>query len=99
MEPAAIAHACDPAPWSGACALRSAVILGFVNQEVGWFALAAGVLAMLLRGGRLAVLAVCAGLAGLVLYSYEPSAIGLLLGVLVLARSRAPPASTAISPP
>ena len=42
IEPAAIAHACDPAPWSGACALRSAVILGFVNQALGWFALACG---------------------------------------------------------
>lgn len=98
IEPAAIAHACDPAPWAGACSLRSAVIRLFVNQEVGWFALAVGVLATVLRGRRLAALAIAAGTAGLVLYSYEPSAVGVLLGALVLARESAQPASTSISP-
>jgi len=98
IEPAAIAHACDPAPWSGACALRSALILGFVNQALGWFALASGALATLRRGRWLAALAVWAGAAGLVLYSVEPAAVGALLGMLVLARSSAPAPSTAISP-
>lgn len=97
IEPAAIAHACDPAPWQGACALRSTVIRLFVNQEVGWLALALSVAATVLRGARLATLAVAAGTAGLVLYSYEPAAVGALLGLLVLRRSRPPAASTAIS--
>ena len=98
IEPAAIAHACDPAPWAGACAARTLVILGFVNQEVGWLAFGAGVLATLLRAPRLATLALAAGCAGLVLYSYEPAAVGALLGLLVRARAAAQPASTSISP-
>jgi hypothetical protein len=97
IEPAAIAHACDPAPWAGACAARTLVILGFVNQEVGWLAFAAGALATLLRAPRLATLALAAGCAGLVLYSYEPAAVGALLGLLVRARAAAQPASTSIS--
>jgi len=97
IEPAAIAHACDPAPWLGACALRSTVILSFVNQEVGWLALAAGLVATLVRGVWPARLAVWAGVAGLVLYSYEPAAVGALLGLMVVVRAAAVPASTASS--
>ncbi len=98
IEPASIAHACDPAPWSGLCALRSAAVRLFLNQEIGWLAFAAGAAATVLRGPRLATAALAAGAAGLVLYSYEPSALGALLGALMLARTSAPPASTAISP-
>ncbi len=98
IEPAAIAHACDPSPWAGACAARTLVILSFVNQEVGWAALGAGMLATLLRSPRLAVLALAAGCAGLVLYSYEPAAVGALLGVLVLARGAAQADSASIDP-
>jgi hypothetical protein len=97
IEPAAIAHVCDPAPWAGGCVLRTLVILGFVNQEVGWLAFASGVLATLLRAPRLASVALVAGCAGLVLYSYEPAAVGALLGLLVRARAAAQPASTSIS--
>ncbi|MCX7231825.1 MAG: hypothetical protein NTW15_22980 [Burkholderiales bacterium] len=98
IEPASIAHACDPQPWAGACALRSAAVRLFVNQEIGWLAFVAGAAATVQRGPRLATAALAAGAAGLVLYSYEPSAFGALLGALVLARTSAPPASTAISP-
>lgn len=86
VEPAAIAHACEPAPWSGWCAGRTLLVLGFATQGIGWLALAAGVLATLRRGRRSAWLAVLAGAAGLVLYSFEPSAFGALLGLLVLVR-------------
>jgi hypothetical protein len=98
IEPAWIAHACDPAPWSGSCALRSAAVRLFLNQEIGWLALAAGAAATVLRGPRLATAALAAGAAGLVLYSCEPSALGALLGALVLARTSALAARTAISP-
>jgi hypothetical protein len=97
IEPAAIAHACDPAPWAGACAPRSLLLRSFVNQEIGWVSFAAGVLATALRGRRLATFALAAGGAGLVLYSYEPAAVGALLGLLVLARASAQAPSTAIS--
>jgi len=94
IEPAAIAHRCDPAPWQGACAMRSVLILSFVNQEVGWLAFASGALATLTRSAWLARVALWAGVAGLVLYSYEPAAVGALLGLLVLARATAGPPST-----
>ncbi|HVL54882.1 MAG TPA: hypothetical protein VM491_00120 [Burkholderiaceae bacterium] len=90
VEPPAFAHACDPAPWAGWCAARSLVLRSFINAEIGWFALAAGVAAALTRWRGLAQVALVAGCAGLVLYSYEPAAVGGLLGVLVLARAAAP---------
>lgn len=96
IEPAAIAHACDPAPWQGACALRSATMRLFVSQEIGWLAFAAGAAAAVLRARVLATVGLVAGAAGLVLYSYEPAAVGALLGALVLVRANAQPARTSI---
>jgi hypothetical protein len=97
IEPAWIAHACDPAPWHGACAARTALLRSFVHQEIGWAAFAAGVFATVLRGPRAATAALALGAAGLVLYSYEPAAVGALLGLLVLVRASAQAPSTAIS--
>jgi hypothetical protein len=97
IEPASIAHACDPAPWHGACAARTALMRSFVHQEIGWAGLAAGVLATVLRGRRTAAAALALGAAGLVLYSHEPAAVGALLGLLVLVRASAHAPSTAIS--
>ncbi len=86
IEPSHIGHACDPAPWAGWCAPRTALIMAFRFQEIGWAALALGVLATVVRRAWLATLALSLGLAGLVLYSYEPAVIGALLGALVLVR-------------
>jgi hypothetical protein len=97
IEPAAIAHVCDPAPWQGGCAARTMLLRTFVHQEIGWFAFAAGAAATALRSSRLAAVALAVGGAGLVLYSAEPAAVGALLGLLVLARTSAQPPSTAIS--
>jgi hypothetical protein len=97
IEPASIAHACDPAPWHGACAVRTALLSSFVHQEIGWAAFAAGVMATVLRGPRTATAALALGAAGLVLYSCEPAAVGAMLGLLVLVRASAHAPSTAIS--
>jgi hypothetical protein len=97
IEPAAIAHACDPAPWQGACAARTVLLRTFVHQEIGWLAFAAGAVATVLRASRLAAAAMAVGAAGLVLYSVEPAAVGALLGLLVLVRASAQTPSTAIS--
>jgi hypothetical protein len=91
VEPAAIAHTCEPAPWRGWCVGRTLLVHAFVTQGIGWLSLAAGVLATLRRRRRTAWLAVLAGTAGLVLYSFEPSAFGALLGLLVLVRSPSSP--------
>ncbi len=90
VEPAPIAHDCDPRPWSGLCTLRTLLIASFSTQGLGWVALAAGVVATLLRSRRLAQLALFFGASGLVLYSFESSAVGALLGMLVLVRVRRP---------
>lgn len=102
VEPTPIAHACDPVPWSGACALRTLVILAFVTQGIGWAALAAGLAATVARVPLLAHFALVLGAAGLVLYSFTPSAVGALLGMLVLARERRVPVharANSASPP
>jgi hypothetical protein len=90
IEPPAIAHLCDPAPWAGWCAPRMLLIRSFLDQQIGWLALAAGVAATVMRHRGVAQVALIAGCAGLVLYSYEPAAVGGLLGALVLARVRSP---------
>lgn len=93
VEPAEVAHACDPAPWAGWCAGRTLLVYSFAAQGIGWLALAAGTLATLLRQRRAAQAALVAGSAGLVLYSFEPSAFGALLGLMVLVRVPRSPAS------
>lgn len=88
IEPSHIGHACDPAPWSGWCAARTALIMAFRFEEIGWAALAVGVLATFQRRMWLGQLALALGLAGLILYSYEPAVVGALLGTLVMFRPR-----------
>ena len=87
IEPAAIAHLCDPQPWQGWCALRSTLLQLFLQQRLGWFALAAGVFAFASGRPLAARLALAIGIAGLILYSYEPSAVGTVLAALALSRS------------
>ncbi len=102
VEPAPVAHACDPAPWTGACALRTLIVYSFATQGIGWAALAAGLGATFLRSRRLAQAALALGGGGLVLYSFAPSAFGALLGMLVLVREPGSPAqasANSASPP
>jgi hypothetical protein len=67
IEPSHIGHACDPAPWSGWCAARTSLIMAFRFQEIGWVALAVGIVATFLRRAWLGQLALALGFAGLVL--------------------------------
>ena len=90
VEPTQLGHFCDPRPWEGWCAARTLVIESFVQQRIGWLALAAGVAGFVTGRRWLARLALAAGAFGLVLYAYEPSAIGALLGGVVLVRSSRP---------
>jgi hypothetical protein len=91
IEPSHIGHACDPAPWSGWCAARTTLIMSFRFQEIGWAALAVGIVASFARRRWLGQLALGLGFAGLVLYSYEPAVAGALLGALVIVRPRRDP--------
>lgn len=87
VEPAEMIAACDAGNATGVCFWRAMIIEVFVHQRVGWLAVAAGLLATVLRWPWLASLAVAAGVVALVLYAAEPGALGLLLGLLVLLRS------------
>lgn len=71
------------------CLVRRIAPQLFMHERVGLFALAVGLLALLLRQALVARLAVVAGAAGLVLYSADFAAVGLLAGLLVLL-ARAP---------
>ncbi|MBL8468349.1 MAG: hypothetical protein JNM73_11105 [Methyloversatilis discipulorum] len=73
------------------CLVRRIAPQLFMQERVGLFALAVGVLALLLRHAFVARLAVVAGAAGLVLYSADFAAVGLLAGLLALLTR--PPAS------
>lgn len=71
------------------CAFKTALVQGFLHQRVGWVSLACGVLAFALASRRFAWAGWATGLAGLVLYSYDPAAVGALLSLLVLVRPHA----------
>jgi len=70
------------------CVMRRWAPQIFMDQRIGWLALAAGVLSWLpawpLAGRALASLALVSGAAGLVLYSADFAAAGLLLGLMML---------------
>jgi hypothetical protein len=88
VEPAAIAHLCDAGDGPWWCVPRRALVLTFASNGLGYASLAAGLIATATRGIRMALAAALVGAAGLVLYCYEPSAVGLVLGTLVLARTQ-----------
>ena len=73
---------------SGLCVFKTVLVQSFMQQRVGWFSLACGVLAFALGCRRLAWAGWLSGLAGLVFYSYDPAAVGGLLSLFVLARPR-----------
>ena len=90
IEPAAMGQACngDGMPWW--CWLRQALIWTFAFKGLGYAAVVLGVLAVFSRNRRVAVVGVCVSIAGLVLYCFELSAIGLMLSMLTLARVTEP---------
>lgn len=77
----------DAAPaWQ--CSLTWALVQLFHEHRVGWFSLATGALAFVLSCRKLAWAGWLSGIAGLVLYSFDPAAVGALLSLFVLVRPR-----------
>lgn len=70
------------------CAFKAVLLQTFVQQRMGWVSLACAVPAFLLSSRPLAWAGSLLGAAGLVLYSQEPAAVGALLSLLVLLRTR-----------
>ena len=92
IEPAAIGDLCRGAEASSLnCTLRSALIMTFAFNGLGYASLVLGLGALCLRRTGLAVMAGAIGAAGLVLYCYELAAVGFLLSVLTLARETSAP--------
>ena len=94
VEPAALAHACSDEPGTATCRFRTLIVGLFRHQAPGWLAAAAGLTGWLLtrrarwRQARAAgLLAVALGAVGLVLYSFDPAAAGLVLGAIALTRA------------
>lgn len=89
VEPDEVAKAClaDATAWR--CRLRDLVIQGFARNLYGPISVIAALLAWLGGLRSFAVLAMVAGMAGAVLYSFDLAAVGLLLGALLLARDAA----------
>ena len=86
IEPAGIGFLCDPGSGPWWCGVRRMLVLSFSSQLLGYFALLMGVLALFTRSRGAALAAVAVGVAGLVLYCWEASAVGFLLGLLTLVR-------------
>lgn len=85
VEQEGMAVLCAQAADAG-CMVRETAIAIFTQQRLGYFGLAAAVLSQIPRLRRLAWAGWVVGIAGLVLYCYEPSAPAVILALLVLAR-------------
>jgi hypothetical protein len=88
MESDALHTLCASSDEDWRCLTRRWAPQIFMDQRIGWLALAAGALSWLPAGTlarrALAVLALVSGVAGLVLYSADFAAAGLLLGLITL---------------
>jgi hypothetical protein len=92
VEPEAVAQACATKSEGWRCMLREWAVFGFLRNLFGATAIVAGVLATVSRWRWLALPAILSGIAGAVLYTFELSGAGLLLGALVWVH-RAPSAA------
>jgi hypothetical protein len=85
IEPEGIAYTClGSDAWN--CVLRDLLVATFNQQQLGYVAVGAALLALVPRLRPLAWLAWASGLAGLVFYCWDYAAVGVVLALLVLAR-------------
>jgi hypothetical protein len=82
IEPESVALACAANNTGWRCLLRELAVAGFLRNAFGITALISGAIATVIRLRVLAALAILSGIAGAVLYTFELSGIGLLLGAL-----------------
>ena len=88
IQPPQIAHQCDAGggPWW--CSVRLAIILAYTGWGLGYASLAVTVAALWFRRAALGALALSCGTAAIVLYCYEPGAVAMIAGALVLVRAQ-----------
>ena len=100
IQPPEVAHLCDAptlslvttGPWW--CSARSAVIMTYAWGGLQYAALGLSVAVLAWRRTWLAIVTLGVGLVAIVWYTYEPGAVAITIGALVLARrqDRAVPA-------
>ncbi|WP_085317898.1 hypothetical protein [Derxia lacustris] len=95
MQNDELAVACARQAEGLACDARAAFPQLFMENRLGWLALAAGVLAFVFGRPGLGWIAVTLGAAGLVLYCYDLSAVGAVLGGVAVLRGPLAPVSQA----
>lgn len=79
---------CEGGGASWLCPVRWAIVQSFHSYGLGYLALFLGGLATLTRSASVALGAGAVGMMGLVLYNWDYSALGFILGVLALARAQ-----------
>jgi len=86
VEPDEVAAACiaQAAPFS--CKIRMAAIYGFSRHLFGPISIVAAVLAWVGAMRLFAIVAMVAGIAGIVLYDFDLAGFGMLLGVVLYVR-------------
>ena len=95
IQPPEIAHRCDtatlslitPGPWW--CGVRAAIIMSYAWGGLFYAAIALSLAALWMRRGWLGFATLAVGLVAIVWYSYEPGAVAITVGTLVLARAQA----------
>lgn len=73
--------------FDGSCAAKWLLVQSFLDERLGWLSLVLGLAAFATRRRGFAWGGWVSGIAGLVLYSFDPAAVGALLSLLVLARA------------
>lgn len=94
IQPPEIAHRCDAAtltlattgPWW--CSVRSAVIMTYAWGGLTYAALGLSLASLAHRRTWLATATLAVGLIAIVWYTYEPGAVAITIGALILARSQ-----------
>ena len=92
IQPPEIAHRCDAptlslmttGPWW--CSVRSAVIMSYAWGGLQYAALGLSLASLVWRRTGLAFATLAVGLVAIVWYTYEPGAVAITIGALVLAR-------------
>jgi hypothetical protein len=87
IEPVPYAAACErhEGPWFG-CVVRGALVLLFVKNIAGMASTLFGVWSTVTRSRVLAFAAVALGAVSIILYRFDAAVVGVMLGLLVLAR-------------
>ncbi len=95
IQPPEIAHRCDtttltlitPGPWW--CSVRATIVMSYAWGGLFYASIGLALAALWLRRAWVGFATLAVGLVAIVWYSYEPGAVAITVGTLVLARAQA----------